>query len=84
MLLLSIYLQHLRGVKMNLNFKVEDDVIELLDNFSKKTNKTKKSIVNDAIRFYIANENYKQKMLDTLASSPEAISKLLEVMSLDK
>lgn len=69
---------------MNLNFKVEDDVIELLDNFSKKTNKTKKSIVNDAIRFYIANENYKQKMLDTLASSPEAISKLLEVMSLDK
>lgn len=69
---------------MNLNFKVEDDVIELLDNFSKKTNKTKKSIVNDAIRFYIANENYKQKMLDTLASSPEAISKLLEVMSFDK
>lgn len=69
---------------MNLNFKVEDDVIELLDNFSKKTNRTKKSIVNDAIRFYIANENYKQKMLDTLASSPEAISKLLEVMSLDK
>lgn len=69
---------------MNLNFKVEDDVIELLDNFSKKTNKTKKCIVNDAIRFYIANENYKQKMLDTLASSPEAISKLLEVMSLDK
>ena len=69
---------------MNLNFKVEDDVIELLDNFSKKTNKTKKRIVNDAIRFYIANENYKQKMLDTLASSPEAISKLLEVMSLDK
>lgn len=69
---------------MNLNFKVEDDVIELLDNFSKKTNKTKKSIVNDAIRFYIANENYKQKMLDTLASSPEAISKLLEVMSLGK
>lgn len=69
---------------MNLNFKVEDDVIELLDNFSKKTNKTKKSIVNDAIRFYIANENYKQKMLDTLASSPEAISKLLEVISLDK
>ena len=49
---------------MNLNFKVEDDVIELLDNFSKKTNKTKKRIVNDAIRFYIANENYKQKMLD--------------------
>lgn len=69
---------------MNLNFKVDDDVIELLDNFSKKTNKTKKSIVNDAIRFYIANENYKQKMLDTLASSPEAISKLLEVMSFDK
>ena len=69
---------------MNLNFKVEDDVIELLDNFSKKTNKTKKSIVNDDIRFYIANENYKQKMLDTLASSPEAISKLLEVMSFDK
>lgn len=69
---------------MNLNFKVEDDVIELLDNFSKKTNKTKKSIVNDAIRFYIANENYKQKMLDTLASSPEAISKLLEVMAFDK
>lgn len=69
---------------MNLNFKVDDDVIELLDNFSKKTNRTKKSIVNDAIRFYIANENYKQKMLDTLASSPEAISKLLEVMSLDK
>lgn len=69
---------------MNLNFKVDDDVIELLDNFSKKTNKTKKSIVNDAIRFYIANENYKQKMLDTLASSPEAISKLLEVMSIDK
>ena len=69
---------------MNLNFKVEDDVIELLDNFSKKTNKTNKSIVNDAIRFYIANENYKQKMLDTLASSPEAISKLLEVMSFDK
>ena len=68
---------------MNLNFKVEDDVIELLDNFSKKTNKTKKSIVNDAIRFYIANENYKQKMLDTLASSPEAISKLLEVISLE-
>lgn len=69
---------------MNLNFKVDDDVIELLDNFSKKTNKTKKSIVNDAIRFYVANENYKQKMLDTLASSPEAISKLLEVMSFDK
>ena len=69
---------------MNLNFKVDDDVIELLDNFSKKTNKTKKSIVNDAIRFYIANESYKQKMLDTLASSPEAISKLLEVMSFDK
>lgn len=69
---------------MNLNFKVEDDVIELLDNFSKKTNRTKKSIVNDAIRFYIANENYKQKMLDTLASSPEALSKLLEVMSFDK
>lgn len=69
---------------MNLNFKVDDDVFELLDNFSKKTNKTKKSIVNDAIRFYIANENYKQKMLDTLASSPEAISKLLEVMSFDK
>lgn len=69
---------------MNLNFKVDDDVIELLDNFSKKTNKTKKSIVNDAIRFYIVNENYKQKMLDTLASSPEAISKLLEVMSSDK
>lgn len=69
---------------MNLNFKVDDDVIELLDNFSKKTNKTKKSIVNDAIRFYVTNENYKQKMLDTLASSPEAISKLLEVMSFDK
>lgn len=69
---------------MNLNFKVDDDVIELLDNFSKKTNKTKKSIVNDAIRFYVVNENYKQKMLDTLASSPEAISKLLEVMSFDK
>lgn len=68
---------------MNLNFRVDDDVIELLDNFSKKTNKTKKSIVNDAIRFYVANENYKQKMLDTLASSPEAISKLLETMSFD-
>lgn len=69
---------------MNINIRLEEDVAIMLSDFSEKNKKTKVSIVNDAIRSYIQNESYKQRMLETLSKSPEAVAQLLKILSSEK